>query len=69
MIAYEEKADSFEQAVQLWSKGRLTVALPKVRVAKHRFVRRDHRVLVREEVSERELGANVGDPQRSTDGR
>lgn len=67
MLAYEPKSDTFEGAAKAWARGQLTVALPKVRVPKHVFVRRDHRVLVREEVTERERKAKADDPQRATD--
>jgi hypothetical protein len=65
MIAYQPKASTFEQAAKLWSDGRLTIALPKVRVAKHMFMRRDHRVLVQEDVSDRERDAQADAPQRA----
>lgn len=64
MIAYQPKAATFEEAAKLWGRGRLTVVLPKVRVAKHMFLRRDHRVLSRESVTERERNAQQDDPQR-----
>lgn len=65
MIAYQPKAKTFDESARLWDRGRLTVALPKVRVAKHMFLRRDHRVLAREEVTERESNAKADDPQRA----
>jgi hypothetical protein len=64
MIAYEEKADTFEQARTLWTERELTVVLPKVRVAKQNFVARDHRFIGSEPVSEQDKSAKVGDRHR-----
>jgi hypothetical protein len=63
MIAYEQKADTFEQARELWIKHELVVALPKVRVARHMFMRRDHRVIASEPVAPEDKSAKSGDRQ------
>jgi hypothetical protein len=65
MIAYQPKANSFDDSARLWDRGKLSIVLPHARVAKHMFMRRDHRVLARENVSERELSAKADDPQRA----
>lgn len=68
LIAYEEKADTFEHARVLWTGRDLTVVLPTVRVARHMFVRRDHRVIGTEPVSEQDKKAKAGDVHRRSGG-
>ena len=63
MIAYEQKADTFEHARDLWLKHNLTVALPKVRVPRQMFMPRDHRIVASEPVSDADKNAKIGDPQ------
>ncbi|MBI4702873.1 MAG: hypothetical protein HY744_17285 [Deltaproteobacteria bacterium] len=57
MIAYNEKANSFQHASDLWQKGNLTVALARMRVAKHMFMTRDYRVVAHQAVTQEELDA------------
>ncbi len=63
MIAYEPKADTFEHARDLWIEHDLTIVLPNVRVAKHMFMPRDHRIIASEPVSAEDKEAKVGDRQ------
>jgi hypothetical protein len=63
MIAYEQKADTFEHARDMWLKHDLTIALPKVRVPRQMFLPRDHRVVASEPVSDADKNAKIGDPQ------
>ncbi len=64
MVAYQQTGESFEEAARLWATGQLAVAIGKVRVPKHRFLGRDHRVIAREPVTDHDLGARRDDPQK-----
>ena len=64
LVAYAEKVDTFEQARTLWTDRDLTVVLPTVRVARHMFVNRDHRIIASEPVSEQDKKAKAGDIHR-----
>jgi hypothetical protein len=55
MIAYEEKASTFPEAAAMWKKGEMKVALNWMVVAMALFIKRDHRVLVVEKVTEAEM--------------
>lgn len=61
MLAYDPKAESFDEAARMWREGRagLTVALPTVRVARHLFIVRDQRIVGVEDVTAAELSAKV----------
>jgi hypothetical protein len=63
MISYAPKATDFEHARTLWYGRQLTVAVPKVRVARQMFTRRDRRILTSEPVLDAEKDAGAGDPQ------
>jgi len=63
MIAYSEKGDTYEQCRELWIKHNLTITLPKARVAKHMFIRREHRIIATEAVSDADKNLKPGDPQ------
>ena len=52
MIAFNEVANDFKHASDLWRKRDLTVVVPNVRVQRHRFRKRDYRVLTHEPVTE-----------------
>jgi hypothetical protein len=66
MIAYDEKAETFDQARVLWTERDLTVVVPIVRVAKHAFVAREHRLIGTEAVTEQDKKAKAGDRHRKT---
>lgn len=55
MVAYQEKASTFEEAASMWKKGGMTVALNWMVVAMHLFLPRDHRVLAVEKVTDAEM--------------
>jgi hypothetical protein len=67
-IAYEPKATSFEQARLLWRQRGLKVALVPVRVQRHLFVKRDHRILGNEPVTDADKQVKTGDPQSKPSG-
>jgi hypothetical protein len=53
MLAYNEKGNDFAHAADVWRKGKLTVAVARVAVARHRFVsHRKYRVIAHEPVTE-----------------
>jgi hypothetical protein len=64
MIAYNEKGNDFQEAAALWHKGRLTVALPEVRVYRHMFRTRDYRVLTSEPVTDADRSAKAVEPPK-----
>jgi hypothetical protein len=68
MIAYAEKAADFEQARTLWHGRQLTVAFPKVRVARQMFLKRDRRIITTEPVVDAEKDAGLGAPQSKPSG-
>jgi hypothetical protein len=59
MIAYEPKVNTFEDGAKLWTKerARVKVAMPYLSSMKHLFIKRDHRVLASEPVTEDEQAA------------
>lgn len=57
MIAYEEKAPTFGEAALLWKRGQKKVALDWMVVAMNMFMKRDHRVLKVEPVTDDEKKA------------
>lgn len=59
MIAYDPKAATFQEAADLWHKRAVTVALPWMTVRQVGFLKRDHRVLKVEKVTEEELAPYV----------
>ncbi|WP_437591826.1 hypothetical protein [Sorangium sp. So ce1000] len=54
MIAYDPKAQSFQEAAELHRKGKLTVAKDHMPVGLVYFLPRDHRVISNEPVSDEE---------------
>ncbi|MBN4059107.1 hypothetical protein JYT22_00475 [Endomicrobium sp. AH-315-J14] len=61
MLAYHEKANTFQHASDLWKQGGMTIAHSKVRVAKHRFITRDHRVIATAAVTPADMTAKAVD--------
>jgi hypothetical protein len=61
MIAYDPKPATFQDAANVWrfKRNTLTVALDWMNVAKSAFMKRDHRVLVVEQVTDAELAPYV----------
>jgi hypothetical protein len=59
MIAYEPKVNTFEDGAKLWTKerARVKVKVPHLSSMKHIFIKRDHRVLANEPVTEDDLAA------------
>jgi hypothetical protein len=57
MIAFDPKAPTFQDAANAWKyeKGTMTVTLDWMTVAQVAFMKRDHRVLAVEDVTEAEL--------------
>lgn len=55
MIAYEPKAATFQEAADLWRKRELKVVLPWMTVSHVGFIKRDHRVLTVEKVTDAEI--------------
>jgi hypothetical protein len=53
-IAYDPKADTLEESVQIWRQGRAKVALDHFEVRKVHFMPRDHRVIAVEPVTDDE---------------
>ncbi len=65
MLAYNEKGNDFRHASDIWRKGKLTVAVARVAVPRHRFVsRRDYRVIAREPVTDADRNAKGVPPKR-----
>jgi hypothetical protein len=61
MIAYDPKPASFQEAANVWKYKRssLTVALDWMNVAQAAFIKRDHRVLSVEPVTDAELAPYI----------
>jgi hypothetical protein len=57
MLAYDETANDFRHASDLWRKGGLNVSLANVRVYRHVFRKRNYRVLANEPVTAADLSA------------
>jgi hypothetical protein len=51
MVAFNEKANDFQHASDLWRRRKFTVAVADVRVQRHMFRTRDYRVLANEPVT------------------
>ena len=52
MVAFNEKANDFKHASDLWRRRKFTVAVANARVQRHMFIKRDYRVLAQEPVTE-----------------
>jgi hypothetical protein len=52
MVAFNEKANDFKHASDLWRRRKFTVAVANARVQRHMFIQRDYRVLTKEPVTE-----------------
>ena len=64
MLAYNEKGNDLAHAADVWRKGKLTVAVARVAVARHRFVsNRKYRVIAREPVTEADRKAKGSSPR------
>jgi hypothetical protein len=61
MIAYDPKPATFQEAANVWKykRGTLNVALDWMNVAQAAFIKRDHRVLVVEPVTDAELAPYI----------
>lgn len=61
MIAYDPKPATFQEAANVWrfKRDTLTVALDWMNVAQAAFMKRDHRVLVVEKVTDAELAPYI----------
>lgn len=59
MIAYDPKAQTFQEAAELRQKGGLTVAKDHITVRLVNFMPRDHRVIANETVSDEERAPYV----------
>jgi hypothetical protein len=55
LIAYDPVVDSYQEAAALQKKGTKTVALDHILVRHVHFIKRDHRVIAHEPVSEEEF--------------
>jgi hypothetical protein len=54
MIAYDPKADTIEESARIWKQGKVTVVLDHFEVRKVYFIKRNHRVIGVEPVTEAE---------------
>ena len=62
-VAYNEKGNDFKHAAALWRQGRLTVALPKLRVYRNMFSKRDYRIIAQKPVTEADKNAKRQEPK------
>jgi hypothetical protein len=61
MIAYQETTRDFRSAAALYASGKLTIAMPQVRVQRHLFRTRDYRVLANVPVTDADRNAKAPD--------
>lgn len=54
LLAYDPKADTIEASARLWKQGQLKVALDHFEIRQMHFIKRDHRVLGVEPVTDAE---------------
>lgn len=55
MLAFNEKANDFKHASDLWRRRKFTIAVANARVQRHMFIQRDYRVLTTEPVTETDM--------------
>ena len=67
-VAYNEKGNTFQHAADLFAKGKLTVAVAKVRVYRNMFRTRDYRVIAMRAVTPADLSAKASDPTKPSTG-
>jgi hypothetical protein len=62
MLAFNEKANDFKHAADLWRRRKFTIAVANARVQRHMFITRDYRVIDREPVTELDRKLEVDEP-------